>query len=194
MSRRRKKSKSNTGRLSSILEGAGIVGVLYTILVYIVYALLKYKVVAFLLFGLVVAYVAYYIYCAINGFNSEPLISADNIDIMDGHDFEHWCAKLLEANGFQNVYVTPGSNDQGVDIIASINGERYAIQCKRYSKRLGNTPVQEVASGRNVYCCTRAAVMTNNYFTEGAIAAASANDVELWDRTVIFAFLDSQSK
>lgn len=190
MSRRRKKSKSNTGCLSSLFEevvGAGT-------LVGIVFALAVNKVGAFLLAFIAIACVAYFIYLVITPNNSEPLISADNIDIMDGHDFEHWCAKLLEANGFQNVYVTPGSNDQGVDIIASINGERYAIQCKRYSKRLGNTPVQEVASGRNVYCCTRAAVMTNNYFTEGAIAAASANDVELWDRTVIFAFLDSQSK
>lgn len=109
----------------------------------------------------------------------------EDIDNMDGHTFEYWCANLLKLNGFENVSVTPGSNDQGVDITAKKNGYRYAIQCKRYSKPLGNHPVQEVASGRTIYSCDRAAVMTNSYFTEGAVRAAEANGVELWDRGII---------
>ena len=77
--------------------------------------------------------------------------------------------------------------EQGVDIIAQKDGEIYAIQCKRYSKLLGNTPVQEVVSGRSVYRCDHAIVMTNNYFTDGALRAAAANDVALWDRDYLYA-------
>jgi len=39
-------------------------------------------------------------------------------DDMEGHRFESFCAKVLMQNGFENVKVTSGSGDQGVDIIA----------------------------------------------------------------------------
>ena len=110
-----------------------------------------------------------------------------DFDQLNGRDFEYWCANLLERVGFEDVTVTQGSNDQGVDIIAVKNGERYAVQCKRYASPLGNKPVQEVAAGRNIYNCDRAAVMTNNFFTDGARRAAFANDVELWDRDDVLA-------
>ena len=114
------------------------------------------------------------------------------IDDMDGHEFEYWCADLLKDSGFSKVQVTPGSNDQGVDIIAHKDGERYAVQCKRYSHALGNSPVQEVVAGRAIYRCDHAIVMTNNYFTDGALRAAAANDVELWDRDYLYAlFLET---
>ena len=101
---------------------------------------------------------------------------------MTGHMFEQWCASLLRDNGFQNVTVTPGSGDQGVDIIGYMNGQKIAFQCKRASHNLGNKPIQEVNTGRTIYGCYRAVVMTNSYFTKGAIEAANAVHVELWDR------------
>ena len=79
-----------------------------------------------------------------------------------------------------------------MDIIAHKDGERYAVQCKRYSHALGNSPVQEVVAGRAIYRCDHAIVMTNNYFTDGALRAAAANDVELWDRDYLYAlFLET---
>lgn len=118
-----------------------------------------------------------------------------NIDLMSGQDFENYCANLLIAYGFKNIEVTKGSGDQGVDIIGYYNGYKYAIQCKRYSKKLGNSPVQEVVAGKNFYNCQNAMVITNNYFTDAAIQLAKANNVELWDRNnlmqVIY-YTDSQ--
>lgn len=104
------------------------------------------------------------------------------IDTMDGHAFEQFVADLLRKLGYEHVEVTPGSGDQGVDIIARKNGTRYAIQCKRYSKKLGNKPVQEAYAGKAIYGCSVAAVVTNNYFTEGAKEAARSTGVLLWDR------------
>ena len=105
-----------------------------------------------------------------------------NIDEMKGQEFERFCANLLIAYGFTNIEVTKGSGDQGVDIIGNYGGYKYAIQCKRYSHKLGNSPIQEVVAGKNYYRCQGALVITNNYFTDGAIELAKANNVELWNR------------
>ena len=105
-----------------------------------------------------------------------------SVDGMDGHQFERFCADLLRKNGFVDVKITPGSGDQGVDIIAVKNGIRYAIQCKNYSSPLGNTPIQEVCAGKMYYKCHVGAVMTNSTFTQGAKQLAEATSVLLWDR------------
>ena len=108
-----------------------------------------------------------------------------NIDHMEGHAFEHWCADLLRKNGFENVEVTQGSGDQGVDVLAEKDGITYAIQCKCYSNYLGNSPVQEVNTGKAVYNRHIGVVMTNRHFTKGAKDAAKATGVLLWDRDKI---------
>ena len=100
---------------------------------------------------------------------------------MDGHEFEYYCADILSKNGFRNVTVTPGSNDYGADIVATREGEKWVIQCKRYSTALGNSPVQEVVAAKSYYCADRAAVMTNSTFTGNARSLAEANDVWLVD-------------
>lgn len=107
------------------------------------------------------------------------------LDKMDGHEFEYACADILKANGFKNVTVTKSTGDFGVDILAEKHREKYAIQCKCYSKTLGNKPIQEVIGGLAYYDCTIGAVMTNQYFTDGAIKLAEVNDIELWDRDVL---------
>lgn len=116
-----------------------------------------------------------------------------DIDCMDGHEFEYWCADLLRKIGFQNVEVTQGSGDQGVDILAIKDGIKYAIQCKCYSSDLGNKPIQEINTGKMIYHCQIGAVMTNRHFTAGGKAAAQATGVLLWDRDWIQVALESIS-
>lgn len=113
------------------------------------------------------------------------------VDDMKGHEFEYWCAELLKKNGFTNVEVTKGSGDQGVDVLAVKNGIRYAIQCKCYSSNLGNTPVQEIYAGKALYRCHVGVVMTNQYFTAGAVELAQATGVLLWDREKLQKLLES---
>ena len=105
-----------------------------------------------------------------------------SIDLMEGHEFEYWCADLLRELGFAEVEVTPGSGDQGVDILAKKDGINYAVQCKCYASELGNKPVQEVHAGRAIYHCQVGAVMTNRHFTAGGRQLAEATGVLLWDR------------
>lgn len=117
--------------------------------------------------------------------------SISTLDFMEGHQFEHWCADLLQKIGFQNVEVTQGSGDQGVDILAIKDGIKYAIQCKCYASDLGNKPIQEVNTGRAIYHCQIGAVMTNRHFTAGGKVAAKATGVLLWDRDWIRNALES---
>lgn len=116
----------------------------------------------------------------------------DLIDNMDGHAFESWCAELLKKNGYTDVEVTKASNDQGVDIVAVKGGIRYAIQCKCYSSDLGNTPVQEINTGKAIYHCQIGVVMTNRYFTKGAKEAAEASGVLLWDRDELIKMIEEE--
>ena len=66
-----------------------------------------------------------------------------SIDLMEGHDFEYFCAELLKKHGFLEVEVTRGSGDYGIDILAEKEGVTYAIQCKCYTSPVGVKAVQE---------------------------------------------------
>lgn len=116
------------------------------------------------------------------------------VDKMEGHDFEQWCGALLKENGFSAVEVTQGSGDQGVDVLAQKDGISYAIQCKRYSSDLGNTPIQEVNAGKAIYHCHIGAVMTNRFFTPGAKEAAKATGILLWDREKLIELINNIKK
>ena len=101
---------------------------------------------------------------------------------MEGHDFEYFCAELLQRRGFQEVKVTRGSGDYGVDILAEKEGVTYAIQCKCYSAPVGVKAVQEAYAGRDYYDRMEGAVLTNQYFTAPAAEAARKLKILLWDR------------
>lgn len=119
---------------------------------------------------------------------------AVNIDAMEGHEFEHYCAELLEHNGFTEVEVTPASGDFGVDVLAKKDGITYAIQCKCYSDTVGNHAVQEALSGAQYYHRMVAVVMTNNYFTPAAIETAHRTNVLLWDRDTVLKMTEQTEK
>ncbi len=109
------------------------------------------------------------------------------IDEMEGHDFEYFCAQLLEDCGFIDVEVTRGSGDYGVDILAEKDGITYAIQCKRYTGPVGVEAIQQVYAGKDFYDRMVGAVITNQYFTAAAVEVAKKLKVLLWDR----GYLDS---
>ncbi len=103
-------------------------------------------------------------------------------DLLEGHEFEYYCADLLMKRGFQEVEVTRGSGDYGIDILAERDGVTYAIQCKCYSAPVGVKAVQEAYAGRDYYDCMVGAVLTNQYFTQPAVEAAKKLKILLWDR------------
>lgn len=130
-------------------------------------------------------------YAKVGSSNSSNLSKEERIgllvDGLGGIEFEFFCAEMLKRTGYSDVYVTKSSGDQGADILAEKDGIKYAIQCKRYSSNLGNTPVQEVHAARTMYGCQIGAVLTNQYFTAGAKELANTTGVLLWDRDWLLA-------
>ena len=115
-----------------------------------------------------------------------------NIDLMEGHDFEYYCAELLKKRGFQEVEVTKGSGDYGIDILAEKEGVTYAIQCKCYTAPVGVKAVQEAYAGRDYYDRMVGAVLTNQYFTHPAVEAAKKLKILLWDRGYLESMIDEK--
>ena len=103
------------------------------------------------------------------------------IDKMDGYIFEKYVKNVYEKSGY-SVHHTPLSGDQGADLILSRNGNKIAVQVKRYSSKVTNKAVQEVVAAKAMYECTEGLVVTNNFFTDSAIELALANSIDLVDR------------
>lgn len=116
----------------------------------------------------------------------------DDIDLMEGHDFEYYCAALLRSHGFQEVEVTKGSGDYGIDILAEKEGVTYAIQCKCYAAPVGVKAVQEAYAGRDYYDRMVGVVLTNQYFTQPAVEAARKLKILLWDRGYLESMIEEQ--
>ena len=98
--------------------------------------------------------------------------------ITDPIEYEHAICEVFTNCGW-NAQVTKASGDQGVDVIAELNGVRVAVQCKLYSSPVGNKAVEEVFAAKTHYDCQLAIVVTNNSYTPSAKQLASTCGVEL---------------
>ena len=115
------------------------------------------------------------------GYIKSPL---SQIDQMTGVEFERYLkANFQEHFGFK-CYLTPKTNDYGADLILEKNGEKIAVQAKRYKGNVGIAAVQEVIAACSYYGCDKGIVVTNSFFTKQAInlAKESVIEVELWNR------------
>ena len=99
-------------------------------------------------------------------------------DTMTPADFEAYCADELRRAGW-TASLTGQGHDQGVDVVAEKNGLRVVLQCKLYTRPVGNKSVQEAAAGRAHERAHRAAVVTNNSYTPAAEQLAATNGVFL---------------
>lgn len=115
---------------------------------------------------------------------AEIRYSIDDVDLMDGQEFERFLSQLFARIGYKTE-VTKASGDQGIDIIAEKNGKRFGIQAKCYSRTVGNSAIQEAVSGKAFYNLNKVIVVTNNFFTDSALQLAQVNGVILWDRNLL---------
>lgn len=113
----------------------------------------------------------------------QALLALDiaQVDEMSGIEFENYVEALFQAEGYRTE-TTPRSGDYGVDIIASKNKQRIAVQCKRYKKTLDQTPVREVYAGMSKHGCDIAMVVANRGFTKHAVELARSVGCILIDR------------
>lgn len=110
--------------------------------------------------------------------------SINDVDLMDGHEFERFISLLFTKMGYQTE-VTRGSGDQGLDVLAEKNGIKIGIQAKCYTNKVTNKAVQEISAALSHYNCSKGMVITNNYFTDSAVELAESNNIILWDRDLL---------
>lgn len=99
-------------------------------------------------------------------------------DDMTPSEFETFCGEALKRAGW-DARVTMQSHDQGSDVIAEKDGVRIVVQCKLYSKPVGNKAVQEVVAARAHEQADHGIVVSNNAYTAAAKALAQTNGVLL---------------
>lgn len=107
---------------------------------------------------------------------NEINLSIDNVKT--GIDYENYIGGILQKAGFE-IIKTPITGDQGVDLIAKKDDIKFAIQCKYYSKSVGNKAVQEVIAGKSFYECDVGVVCSNNSFTRSAQILAQSEHITL---------------
>lgn len=109
-------------------------------------------------------------------------ISLDNIDSLDGVEFEELLEAVFVAKGYR-VTKTKKSYDYGADLLIQKNDIIIAVQCKLYYKHsVGNSAVQEASSAKDYYNANFAVVITNSKFSKPAQILAEKIGVELIDR------------
>ena len=108
----------------------------------------------------------------------EKITEPEFYEDMTPRDYEHLCAGILRKAQW-SARVTPASGDQGVDVIAEKRGLRIVVQCKKYSKPVGNHAVQEIVAAIAHESARYGVVVTNSSFTAGARRLAASNRVLL---------------
>lgn len=107
------------------------------------------------------------------------------LDALTGEAFEVRLSLLFRQLGYE-VSTTPRSGDFGADLLMTDrDGQRWAVQAKRYQQAVGVSAVQEVLAAVSYYGVHRGMVVTNSSFTPAAQALANKTGVVLWDRDAL---------
>ena|ERR1700730_2237637 len=114
-------------------------------------------------------------------------LTMKQIDKPNPNLFEAYIAALYTKQGFQ-VYLTPYSNDKGVDVVAMKEGENYLLQAKQTKSLVGNEAIQEIYTAKNYYEERfnekfKLFVISNSDFSSSAETLSRMNHVNLIKRT-----------
>ena len=101
-----------------------------------------------------------------------------SVEGLDPYEYEAFCSNILNDSGW-SAYVTQGSGDQGVDVIAEKNNFKLAIQCKLYNSKVPNKAVQEVQAGKGFYGCDAGIVVSTAEYTKSSMQLAQSLGVFL---------------
>jgi restriction system protein len=112
----------------------------------------------------------------------------EQIDVMDGIQFEHYLKELYLSRGY-SAEVTSASGDYGADLLLKKDGKKIVVQAKRYAKDVGIKAVQEVMGAKSYYQAEQAWVVSNSYFTKAARELAAKGNVLLVDRDELIDYI-----
>lgn len=113
-------------------------------------------------------------------------LSLLDIDRLNPNLFEASIATLYKKQGFE-VYLTPHSNNKGVDVVVLKNGENYLIQIKQKKSLVGNEAIQEICTAKNYYENKfneqfNLLIVTNNDYSSSCKILAKTNNIQIFNR------------
>jgi restriction system protein len=111
------------------------------------------------------------------------------INHMSGSQFEQRLGVMFRDLGYR-ADVIGAIGDFGADILLTKDGQKTAVQAKRWNRRVGIRAVQEVRSARDYYAADAAIVVTNGEFTKAARALAAKTEVALWNGSTLMRSLE----
>jgi HJR/Mrr/RecB family endonuclease len=113
----------------------------------------------------------------------------ENLKAFSPDDFEALVAKVFESYGHK-VEKVGGNADHGVDIIVmNGQGEKWVVQCKRYSGSVGEPVVRDLYGTMLHEEAQGAYLMTTGTFTKGAQAWAAEKPIILYDGEALIALI-----
>jgi len=120
------------------------------------------------------------------------VLTLDEINSMDGHDFEELIESLFIKMGYR-VEGHKTAADGGVDITAfnyePFVGGKYIIQCKRQTSSIGEPVVRDLYGVVTDQKANKGIVVTNSEFTTAAIKFAEGKPIELVNNKALLALL-----
>jgi SNF2 family DNA or RNA helicase/HJR/Mrr/RecB family endonuclease len=124
-------------------------------------------------------------------------LSLLDIDRLNPNLFEASIAALYKKQGFE-IYLTPYSNDKGVDVVVLKNGENYLIQAKQSKSTVGNEAIQEICTAKNYYESKfkeqfKLLTVTNSDYTSSAKLLAQSNNIQLFSRVQLESLINSNA-
>jgi HJR/Mrr/RecB family endonuclease len=181
--RRRRAQKTNPNIVLLVVAAAVALG-LSSIFGKSLGGILNFSVLALIVFGSLLAiFLVWFIpYQANQRSQRQKAVTGEDVDNMSWSDFEDFVIQLLMSQKYKINAHPSGPGDQGADIIASKDGDKFAVQVKHYKTKLNNSPIQEAVAAMAQYHCTRSMVITNSHFTAGAKILAASNNCILVDR------------
>ena len=104
------------------------------------------------------------------------------VECFSEEEFEQFIVWLFKELGY-DVHEERFLADLGVDLVAEKDGEKIAVQARRYPKtcRVSDSIVLLSLEAMRAYECSRSIVAATTHFTEQAKADAKKCGIELWD-------------
>ncbi|MFL6077231.1 MAG: restriction endonuclease [Mycobacteriales bacterium] len=120
-------------------------------------------------------------------------VSVYDLDELTGTEFERWVVGLFQRDGHE-AHPVGGAGDGGVDIVATVNGRRLAVQCKRYSpdRKLPPKVVRELLGSAALIRADGSVLVTTSGLTTQATRHAIDAGVVVVDRNVLARWVAGQ--
>lgn len=97
-------------------------------------------------------------------------------------EFEEYTQQLLIHMGYENVVLTPYVNDKGIDLFCERNGEKIAVQCKKYKGTVGSPEIISFIGAMSNAHVDSGIFITTGMFSFEAESLAAKNPILLINR------------